>query len=77
MFECSVIRKWYYLGSFRRYGLVKESMSLGVSFEVSNDSFHSQYVFYYFLHVDQDGSSRLFLLPCLCCVIIESNLQEP
>lgn len=35
MFECLVIREWHYLGGIGRCGLVRESVSLGIGFEVT------------------------------------------
>lgn len=61
----------------KRYGLAGGTLSPGVSFEVSKDSCHPQYVSHYLLHVDPDGHSRLFLLPCLCCITMEPNPLEP
>ena len=35
IFECLVIREWYYLRGIRRCGLVEGSVSLGVDFGIS------------------------------------------
>lgn len=45
----------------------------GTIFEVSNDSWHSQCSFLSLLLLDQDMISQLFLPPCLCYTIMDSN----
>lgn len=56
----------------RRYGLVREYISLGVGFAVSKDSCRSLCSFY-LLVVDQDVSFLLFL----CWFILNSNPLKP
>lgn len=66
----------------RRYGLVEEGMSLGVSFEVSKTHAVPSLLSLCLMSVDQDVSSRLLLHVCLLAsmfqttVVIDFNLLE-
>lgn len=60
-----------------RCGLVGVYASLRVGFRMSKDSLPLPVCFLCLLLADQDVSFQLFLLPCLCSSIRDSNSRKP